>query len=88
MYQLGVQLGAQFGVGNRANGVQGIGPIFVVVGFGGDRLQQHVQFVVGGRAHLDEGWRAISAAPIHPVQHEAVQVNIEEQPPRLPCRRR
>jgi hypothetical protein len=33
--------------------------------------------LVGGRIHLDEGWRAISAAPIHPVQHEAVQVNVE-----------
>ena len=44
---------------------------------GNDRLQQRVQFIVGGRTHLDEGWRAISAAQINPVQHEAVQVNVE-----------
>ena len=28
-------------------------------------------------SHLDECWRAISAGPIHPVQDEAVQVNVE-----------
>jgi hypothetical protein len=36
-----------------------------------------VQLVVGGRAHLDEGRRAIGAAAIHAVQHQAVQVNVE-----------
>ncbi len=36
-----------------------------------------MKLVVGGRIHFDEGWRAISAAPIRPVQRQAVQVNVE-----------
>jgi hypothetical protein len=40
-------------------------------------LQQRVQLVVGGRIRLDKGWRAIGAAPVHPVQHQTVQVNME-----------
>ena len=44
---------------------------------GDDRLQQRVQLVVGGRVRLDERRRAVGAAPVHPVQHQAVQVDVE-----------
>ena len=37
-----------------------------------------VQFVVAGRTGLDEHRHAIGAAPVHPVQHQAVQVNVQE----------
>ena len=44
---------------------------------GDDRVQQRVQFVVCGRTGLDEHRHAIGAAPVHPVQHQAVQVDVE-----------
>jgi hypothetical protein len=44
---------------------------------GDDRLQQRAQLVVGGRTRLDEGWCAIGAAPVHAVQHQAVQVDVQ-----------
>jgi len=44
---------------------------------GDDGLQQHVQFFVGGRTRLDEGRYTIGAAPVHPVQHQAVHVAVE-----------
>lgn len=40
---------------------------------GDDGLQQRVQFFVGGRSRLNEGGCAIGAAPVHPVQQQAVQ---------------
>jgi len=36
-------------------------------------LRQRMQLFVGGRNRLDEGGCAIGAAPVHPVQHQAVQ---------------
>jgi hypothetical protein len=39
---------------------------------GDDRLQQRVQFVVGGCARLDEAGHAIGVAPVHAVQHQAL----------------
>jgi hypothetical protein len=44
---------------------------------GDERLQQRVQFVVGGRIHLDEARHANVAAPVHAVQHQAVQMDIQ-----------
>ena len=44
---------------------------------GDDRAQQRVQFVVAGRTGLDEHRHAIGAAPVHPVQHQAVQVDVQ-----------
>ena len=44
---------------------------------GDDRVQQRVQFVVCGRTGLDEHRHAIGTAPVHPVQHQAVQVDVE-----------
>lgn len=40
---------------------------------GDDGLQQRVQLIVGGRSRLDKGGCIIGAAPIHPVQQQAVQ---------------
>ena len=40
-------------------------------------MQQRVQLAVGGRTHLDEGRRAIGAAAVHAIQHQAVQVDVE-----------
>ncbi len=39
----------------------------------GRRLQR----LVGWRGHLDEFRRALDAAPVHTVQHQAVQVNVQ-----------
>jgi hypothetical protein len=36
-----------------------------------------VQFLFGGRASLDEAGRAISVATVHPVQDQAVQVDVQ-----------
>jgi hypothetical protein len=44
---------------------------------GDDGLQQRMQFVVGGCLRLDEGRRAIGTAAVHPIQHQAVQVDVE-----------
>ena len=44
---------------------------------GDDGLQQRVKFLAGGRTHLDEGLRAIDAAAVHAVQHQAVQVDVQ-----------
>ena len=44
---------------------------------GDDRLQQRVQFVVGGPTGLDEHRHAIGAAPVHPVQNQAVQMSVQ-----------
>nr|WP_234413820.1 hypothetical protein [Ideonella sp. A 288] len=44
---------------------------------GDERLQQRVQLVVSGRGHLDEGRHAVATAPVHAVQHQAVQVDVE-----------
>ena len=44
---------------------------------GDDRLQQHVRLVVGGRTHLDRGWRAIGIEPVHVIQRQSVQTSIE-----------
>jgi hypothetical protein len=44
---------------------------------GDDRVQQRVQFVVGGRTGFDEHRHAFGAAPVHPVQHQAMQVDVE-----------
>ena len=44
----------------------------------GDDLEQHrLQCLIGRRGHLDERRLAIGAAPVHPVQHQAVQVDVE-----------
>jgi len=40
-------------------------------------VQQRVQFDVAGRSGLDEHRQAIAAAPAHPVQHPAVQVDVQ-----------
>ena len=44
---------------------------------GDDGLQQRVQFVVAGRTRLDEGWRAVGAAAVHAVQHQAMKVDVQ-----------
>ena len=44
---------------------------------GDDRVQQRVQFVVCGLTGFDEGRHSIAAAPVHPVQYQAVQVDVE-----------
>jgi hypothetical protein len=44
---------------------------------GDDRVQQRVQFVVAGRTGFDEHRHAIGAASVHPVQHQAVQVDVQ-----------
>jgi len=41
-----------------------------------DLVEQALEFIVGGRARLLEGGLALSA-PIYPVEHQAVQVNVE-----------
>jgi hypothetical protein len=42
-----------------------------------DRLQQRLQLVVGGRTRFDEHRQTIGVAPVHAVQHQAVQVDVE-----------
>ncbi|MBL0296725.1 MAG: hypothetical protein IPQ21_05900 [Betaproteobacteria bacterium] len=44
---------------------------------GDDGLQQRVPRLVAGRTDLDEAGQTVGVAPIHPVQHEAVQVDVE-----------
>ena len=44
---------------------------------GDDRVQQRVQFVVCGRTGLDEHWHTIGTAPVHAVQHQAMQMYVE-----------
>ena len=44
---------------------------------GDEALQQCVQLVVGGRIDLDEARRAIGTAPLHAVQYQAVQMDVE-----------
>ncbi|MCX8004013.1 MAG: hypothetical protein N2688_03500, partial [Burkholderiaceae bacterium] len=43
---------------------------------GDDGLQQRVDLLVGGRAHFDELRHAPDTAAVHPVQHQAVQVDV------------
>jgi hypothetical protein len=40
-------------------------------------VQHRLQCLVGWRGYLDEFRRAVSAAPAHAVQHQAVQVDVE-----------
>ncbi len=42
-----------------------------------DRAQQRMQFVVGGRARFEEGGRAIGAAAVNAVQHQAMEMYLE-----------
>jgi len=44
-----------------------------------DPLQQRLQVLVGGGIGLDEYRRAVRA-PVHPVLHQAMQVNVEREP--------
>ena len=44
----------------------------------GDYLVQHrLQRFVGWRGHFDEFRRAVGTRSVHPVQHQAVQVDVE-----------
>ncbi len=53
---------------------------------GDDFVQHRLQRFVGRRWYFDELRRPVNAAPVHAVQHQAMQVDVEEEPPRLPCR--
>jgi hypothetical protein len=44
---------------------------------GDDRLQQRMHLVAGGRTHFDELRHAIGTTPVHPVQQQAVQVDVQ-----------
>ena len=44
---------------------------------GNDGVQQCIELVIGRRARLDETGHAISVAAVHPVQDQAVQVDVE-----------
>ena len=42
-----------------------------------DLVQHRLQRFIGWRRHLDEFRRAVSAASVHAVQHQAMQVSVE-----------
>ena len=44
---------------------------------GDDLVQHRLQRLIGWRGHLDEGRLGCGAAPIHAVQHQAVQMGVE-----------
>jgi len=40
-------------------------------------VQHRLQHLIGRRGHFDEDRFAFGAAPVHAVQHQAVQVNVQ-----------
>ena len=44
---------------------------------GDDPVQHRMQRFIGRRGHLDKQGLAFGTAPVHAVQHQAVQVNVQ-----------
>ena len=44
---------------------------------GDDLVQHRLQLLIGRLAHLDEDRRTVSAWPVHAVQHQAVQMDVQ-----------